>query len=167
MNRRFRFRLERLRRVRAIEERVARASWSAAEREAAEAERALAEHRAAIEAARTADRREALDPRRVLVEQEVADGLVRGLLPRKETALTLRGQAARLAAAWRERESDRRALEELETRARSRHRSELERRENREMDETALLRSRLESDSSRARAQTEKGGSGRRPDAPR
>ena len=156
----FRFRLARLKRVRAIEERVARASWSAAEHDAAGAEAALERHRAAIEGARTVGGGTALDPRRALVDQQIVDGLVRGLLPRKEEALTLRGQARRLAAAWRERESDRRALEELETRARERHRAELQRLENREMDETALRRSRPESDSSRARPKTEEGGSG-------
>ena len=138
---RFEFRLARVKRVREIEERVARAAWSSAERTATEAEARCDAARERIADARRAPAGE-IDPTRILLGHRATDGLLQGLLRSKEAALTLRGQAARLGQAWQGREVDRRALEELETRARERHRVAREREEAKEMDETGIARSR-------------------------
>ncbi|MCZ6596398.1 MAG: hypothetical protein O7B99_02035 [Planctomycetota bacterium] len=152
MKRRFRFPLERLKRVRAIEERVARSVWARAESTAAEAEREQTLLRETLDGARAdvvrlagggtpRGRGVTLRPDEVIVHQRVVDSLLDALRVRQERALTLRSQASSLAAAWRERESDRRVLVELERRQRERHRRELERADGREMDEIASQRS--------------------------
>lgn len=141
---RFRFRLERLARLRALEERVARAAWGAAEQGAREAEaaadevrRTLAEGRAALglELARGP-----LEPRAVLAEQHVLVVLGRRLAQRRQDALTRRGQAERQAEAWRERRARSEALERLGARARAEHARTSERRAASEQDERALAR---------------------------
>lgn len=146
MRRRFAFALARLARVRELEEREARGRWAAAEREAAGAEAELGRRREALDRARGelgalrgAGR---LEPARVLAcERVLADheARVRAAL---ERARTLRLQADELRGAWRERERDRRALEELEARGRERHRVALRAAEAAELDEVAARRSR-------------------------
>ena len=163
----FRFRLDRLRRVRTIEERAARAAWATAERDARAAETALDEHRSVVDRAR-ADALSpiggTLDPRGAEIARGTIDGLLHGLLGRKEAMLTARGQASRLADAWRGREASRRALEELKKRHQARHRREEERIEAQAMDEVALARRKHpESDSSPARPAADEGGSGSLP----
>jgi len=147
MKRRFEFRLARLRRVREIDEQVARAVWTAAEAESREATALLEEAREAVHQAHEdlsgaldpgADPR--LDPRNVLTSLTTIEGMLEGVRRRRESALTLRHQADQLAETWREREVDRRALVELETRARERHRQELGRHEIAETDEQNLMR---------------------------
>lgn len=155
MKRRFEFRLARLRRIREIDEQVARAAWSEAENASRVATAELARARAAVE---DANRNLAgvpgeLQPGEVLLSLQVIEGLKRAVHARRELALTRQGQAKELADAWREREVDRRALEQLEERARVRHREELERADNAEIDEQNLMREirrrrRTESDSS-------------------
>jgi len=166
---RFRFRLERVKRVRAIEERVARAAWSEAERAARAAEQALAESRAAVEEARAGVAGSGagpLAPRSAETERRAVDALLRALARRKERALTARGQASRLADAWRARERDRRSLAELEERQRADQRIDDERRAARTMDEVALGRlRRRESDSSRRPPPTDEEAAGRRSQA--
>ena len=149
---RFRFKLERLKRVRAIEERAARAAWAEGERAAARAEEALEALRTEVRQARTAleqGRGRALDPSRAELGRGAVDGMLRALVGRREAALSTRGQASRLGEAWRARKADHRALEELETRHRERFRRDRERAETQAMDEVALTRQgRRESDSS-------------------
>ena len=147
MRRRFAFRLGRVRRVREIEERLARATWSQAEGEAAEAEMREADRRRERDRSRRELARELgprggerLDPARVLISERALANETRALALARERALTLRAQAERLAADWRDRERDRRALVELEERARARHRRELERWEGAQLDEAALAR---------------------------
>lgn len=123
---RFEFRLARLVRVRASEERLARAEWAAAERRAAEAEERRRSLQGEIAAARTelADelaRGQPLSPPRLGISHRALDGLVGALRSRTERALTLRAQADAEARFWRERRARHRALEELEQRARSLH----------------------------------------------
>lgn len=162
MKRRFEFRLDRLRRIREIDEQVARAVWTAAEAESREATTLLEKARGAVQDAREglsfsldpgADT--SLDPREVLLSLDAIQSMLEIVRERRESALTLRTQADRLAEDWQEREVGRRALVELEARARSHHRAERERQENAELDEQALMRevrrrSRRESDSSGA-----------------
>ena len=99
------------------------------------------------------DREPSLDPREVLLSLDSIQSMLENVRERRESALTLRAQADRLAEDWQEREVERRALVELEARARAQHRAELERQESAEMDEQALMREvrrrrRRESDSS-------------------
>ncbi len=156
----FRFRLERVKRVRTLEESVARAAWAQAERAAQRAELEVGHYRQAVEEARAqvAARTGALSPRDAEVERRAIDRLLAGLRARKERALTARGQASVLGNAWRVRERDRRALEELEQRARARALLEGERRAALAMDEIAMeRRRRLEADSSRGRQASDEG----------
>ena len=148
MKRRFAFSLGRLRRVRAIEERVARSIWARAERTAAEAERKRKRLREELDGARAELARlvdggagRGLRPDEVIVHHRAVDSLVGALRTCRERALTLRSQADSLATAWRERERDLRTLVELESRQRERHGRELERADGREMDEIASQRS--------------------------
>lgn len=166
---RFRFRLERVKRVRSIEERVARAAWSEAERAAREAEQALAAARAEVDLARAGVAGSAagrLAGSSAETERRAVDALLLFLARRKERALTARGQASRLADAWRARERDRRGLAELEERQRADRRLEDERRAGRIMDEVALGRlRRRESDSSRRPEAADEEAPGRRSQA--
>jgi flagellar biosynthesis chaperone FliJ len=159
VKRRFEFRLARLLRVRAIEEELARAALARAEAEARSA--AAVRERAAHELARGRSELVAdlatgtIRPARVLLAQRALGNLAVALRARLERERTLVGQASVLRAAWRARETDRRALVELESRAHRSHRAELERRENAALDEVAQRRARQvrrpgsESDSSR------------------
>ena len=149
MKRRFAFRLARVRRIRELHERVARGTWAAAERAAREAEetrdvtsREVAEARARVARELGASTQRPLNTRGVLLSQRVVDAQVARLAACLETARTARIRARHLMAAWRERETDRRALEELEERARERHDHELERADQAELDEYAVMRAR-------------------------
>ncbi len=143
---RFRFRLERLARVREVQEELARATWAGAEREAREGEEqadALAEALRAAQRELVAARR---DPRggaaRALVAERTLDTLAERLRSARERARTRRAQADRLRDAWRERERDVAALERLEERARERHQLEAGRAEALVADEAAARRDR-------------------------
>jgi len=140
MKRRFEFRLERVRAVRDMEERVARSERAQAEALARAAEASRDEARAVLEQSRAHLRSllaGALDPRAVLAAQRALDGELADLRRRIESARTLRMQAERMAVAHRERKSAARALEELRERARLRHGAELEKRDNAALDEVA------------------------------
>lgn len=140
MKRRFEFRLERVRRVRALEERVARAERAQAEGLARAAEERRDQARSVLERSRAHLRAllaGELDARRVLASQRVLDGELASLRRRVESARTLRTQAERMAALQRERSSAARALDELRTRARTRHAAELEKHDNSALDEVA------------------------------
>jgi len=140
MKRRFEFRLERVRSVRDLEERVARAERAQAEALGRAAETSRDEARAVLEESRAHLRSllaGALDPRQVLAAQRALDGELAQLRRRIESARTLRTQAERMAAAHREKKSAARALEELRERARRRHGAELEKQDNSALDEVA------------------------------
>jgi hypothetical protein len=140
MKRRFEFRLERVRAVRELEERVARAERAQAETLARAAEASRDEARAVLEQSRAHLRSllsGALEPREVLSAQRALDGELADLRRRIESARTQRMQAERAAAAHRERKSAARALEELCERARLRHGAELEKHDNAALDEVA------------------------------
>ena len=145
MKRRFDFRLERLLRVRAIEERVARAEWGQTET-LARAQEQLRDERARKLASSRQELAASMGPGSTLrpewmlqAEQALAAQVV-DLRHRHEDALTLRAQADTLGRVWQERERDRSVLEELEGRARTDHREELERWDNAQLDEQALMR---------------------------
>ena len=130
-----------MRRIRTIEERLARGEWGAAESAATEAERerehqtdALAASRRALVVAMEAG---TIDPKRALLEQRALDSQLLALTVADQNWLTRRAQAQALGEAWREREAKRRALDELAKRARARHSRDVQAADNAEMDEVA------------------------------
>lgn len=140
MKRRYDFRLERVRRVREMEERVARAERAQAEALARAAEASRDEARSVLEQSRAYLRSilsGALDPARVLASQRALDGELHELRRRVETARTLRTQAERVAGAHQARKSAVRALEELRERGRQRHLAALEKEDDAALDEVA------------------------------
>jgi len=145
MKRRFEFRLERVRHVRDLEERVARAERTRAEGAARAAEQRRDTARLDLERSRAVLRAlltGAPDPRTILRAQELLDGELNALRSRIEMARTLRMQAERLATHHGERRSAARALEELRARSRQRHLTAVERLDNVELDEIAQRRAR-------------------------
>lgn len=141
MKRRFEFRLERVRLVRALEERVARAERATAENLARAAEARADRARGALERSRAwlaEILRGRIDARSVLLSQRALDAELRALERSVETSRTLHAQAERLAGAHRSKKSAARALEELRERFLARHRATLEQVENRALDEAAL-----------------------------
>jgi flagellar FliJ protein len=141
---RFRFRLERVQRVRVIEEEVARAVLQAAEARAQEAESRARAAQAEIEAARTELRAllggGAVDPTAVLWRQQLLDGLRRRQDVARREAAQLERKAARERELWQLAAREREALERLEQRRRADHAVEAERRANLELDEIAGVR---------------------------
>lgn len=141
---RFRFELERLARVRRIQEEVERARWLEAEARARDAEGAL----------------ERLDHLRGGVQRELADAQAAATLAvpellcgqrelarlvelrrrGEERVRTLRFQAERQRAPWIERRREVGALERLEERRRRAWRAESEREQALALDEVALER---------------------------
>lgn len=149
MKRKFEFRLERVRRVRDIEERVARAERARAEglARAAESSRdqardVLAQSRASLQKILTGS----IDPRTVLSSQRVLDGELTELRRRVESARTLRIQAERIAGHHSARKSAARALEELAGRARERHAAAIQAHDGAIMDEVAQQRAGIEAE---------------------
>lgn len=145
MKRRFDFRLARLLKVRAIEERVARSEWSQFEvvaqaYESRRDQRASQLGRSRRGLAEGMRPGATLRPEWMLLAERALDSQVTDLVRTHEDALTRRAQADAMGSVWQERERDRRVLSELEERARLRHREELERWENHQLDEQALLR---------------------------
>ena len=151
MKRRFEFKLARLLRVRSIQEEEARGEWAGAEASANAAERAesaLAEHlRADREALSTglASASTGFSPATLLAQHAALDAQVRALATAGSRAQGLRRAADERARVWRERERERRALEELSQRERRRHLQALERAEEAERDELVRARLRRES----------------------
>lgn len=141
----FRFRLARVRKVRSIEEELARGDFLAAERSASLTESRLADIRAllgGVERDATRERSQGtLEPQRVLAAQAAMDDL-------RDSERTLRARAAqgRLEAedartSWKAARAKERSLGLLEERRRAEHSVEERWREQREIDEVALRRS--------------------------
>ena len=146
MAKRFRFPLERLARVRAIEERLARVVWANAEAAAREAEAAAESAREELKDSRAdlAKRtsKGPLEARTVMLQHAVMGGLGRHLKLKQEEFLSRRGQADRIGETWRTRRADSEALARLREKSRLAHVREEVRRETVELDEVALGRSR-------------------------
>jgi flagellar export protein FliJ len=141
---RFRFPLDRLARVRSIQERLAREAWQAAMADVRVAEAELDTAHAAVDAARDDLRRlgatGVVDVARVLIAQRELARLDRGVVRFRERVVTLRERADRLRPAWQERRRDVAGLERLEEHARDAWIVEERRREARAMDEVAEMR---------------------------
>jgi flagellar biosynthesis chaperone FliJ len=141
MQRKFNFRLARVLRIREIEERVARAEWGAAQADLNRAQ-AKREERSQTLASSRQDMAlgrlgGALAPGRTLLDERALDAQVFGLTNAMEHVHSKRVSANQMELAWRKREQDRKALLELEDRARDAHRVEQETGDNLEMDEQA------------------------------
>jgi hypothetical protein len=155
VKRRFDFRLERVRRVRAIEEGVARAERARAEALARAAEASRDQARSVLEESRAWLRSiltGALDARRVLSSQRALDGELSSLRRRVESARTQRVQAERMAGLHRERKSAASALEELRERHRRRHEAGLAAADEAALDEAAQRRAEAQRRGERARS---------------
>jgi len=149
VNRRFAFRLARVRRIRELEERLARSEWGEAQAEANQAASQRDQMRADLNAAREELRsllgpvsdgetpKPPLDPQAVALSHELLDQQASHVRRADERTLTLQGQADRLAAAWKKRDTRRQALERLEERDQKTHFRELEREDAKEQDERA------------------------------
>jgi hypothetical protein len=140
MKRRFEFRLERLVRVRALEESVARAERARAENEARAAEaRAdelrtrLAQDQAFVRTALT----DSTPAARLLGAHRALDATAVQLRARAESARLSRQAAERAAAEHHQRKTAARALDELRTRALGEHAAELAKEEQALLDEVA------------------------------
>jgi len=142
MKRRFEFRLERLRRVRALEEHVARAERARTEAEAHGAEaraEAVRTHLASDRAwVRTRLEESALAP--LSAARRTLDTTAQLLSRRIAAAQAARQVAARAAEEHRTRKIAARALDELRQRARLQHLAGLAQDEQAQMDEIALRR---------------------------
>jgi flagellar export protein FliJ len=140
---RLRWSLERVRRVRELQEEVARAAWAEAQRSA----RAAEERADALRAARDAARDELgcapgrrIDAARAVQARDAVDRASRAVRSARERARTLAFQAARLRTPWEERRRDVRGLDELRARATETHRREARRAESAQLDEFAQHR---------------------------
>jgi len=162
MKRRFEFRLERLRRVRALEEHVARAERARNESEARVAEARAEEVRARL-AQDHAWVRERLGESALAslpAAHRSLDSTARTLSRRLETARARRASAERSAEEHRARKIAARALDELRSKAHHQHQTLLSQVEQAQLDEVALRRSgasrgKAEGDSSRPRLATD------------
>ncbi|TDJ71856.1 MAG: hypothetical protein E2O39_07605 [Planctomycetota bacterium] len=155
----FRFRLDRVLRVREVEEETARAAWLVVE-QAARAAETRAE-------ARAHDRGEAfselaremaecsLAPAVMLVRHAVLDRLARAESEERERALTLRRQADQARGPWQDRRREVLGLTRLRTVAKSRYADAALAKEIAEMDEVALMRAASRRRASRRRAEHE------------
>lgn len=140
---RFQWPLERVHRVREIQEEVARAAWA----EAAQRARAAEEHVDALRAARDEARAklmavpgERFDPAQAALDRDLVDRASRAISHARERAKTLAFQAERLRRPWEERRRDVRGLEKLREKASTHHRRDARRSEADELDEIAQQR---------------------------
>lgn len=140
----FKFRLARLAHVRALQERVARERWLAADELARGAETKAERARDELTRARDELRQEQSAPTLALERVLAGARLVETFRERRRAAVeharTLRFQADELRRPWSERRQEVRGLERLESRDGEAHRKDELVRESRELDEVASMR---------------------------
>ncbi len=140
----FRFPLERVLRVRALEEESARARWSEAEGAARGAE----SHVQLLRSELVKGRRQlgelrasgAVHANELLAAEHAIGSIERKLTAAHERALTLRFQAEEWREAWREKQVEHEALERLRDRQRTEHAEEENAAESQRLDEVASVR---------------------------
>jgi flagellar biosynthesis chaperone FliJ len=141
-----RTRLERVERVRSVEEELARVRYSAAEADARTAEELADERRAAIaeaiDALRGLQGTPSLQPLQVIAALGCVDRARDMWRSAHERALTLRFQAEEARTAWLERLKDKKGVSRLVERVETHARNEAERDAAQDMDETAARRAR-------------------------
>jgi flagellar export protein FliJ len=140
----FRFRLAKLRRVRALQEDAARVAWAEAVALARVAEQAAAQRAEELESARRFLARERASrttrPALLLAYEQALWSNEAAARRARERAVTLSGQADRLRTPYEQRRSDRKALDNLHDREREEHEGELRRREQLALDEIVSAR---------------------------
>lgn len=143
----FKFRLERLLSVRRLEEHVAQGFYlelrSHAQRAEAEHEKGLAEARQIQGQLAELTNPGSLDPHAVLQAHRCVESMHAANARRRQQLHTLKQQAEQARGPWQEARAAVRALETLREREVERFRAEQEKRDNRELDETAARRARL------------------------
>ena len=141
-------------RLRRIAERQARGAWGTAEGDARTAaqgrDKAIGDVLAGLAESRDSRSRATLDPAEILAAENALDGLRQLLAIRRARAVALQVEAENARETWRAANADVEGLERLEERDRERHRSELEREEQRELDERAISRFPLKRSAKRA-----------------
>ena len=144
MKRRFQFRLARLMRVRELAEREARGTWGVAEGQAREAELELERRVANMGSARNelaaARRQGRLNPGELLALEKTLGNHELGIQITRERLRERRAKADELRRAWRDRQREHAALENLEERQREEHRMALDAHESAQLDEVASRR---------------------------
>lgn len=138
------FRLQRVKRVRAVEEELERARFGEAEKIARDAEenaeRARASVTAAVDDLRGLQGSPQLAPASVMAALILVDEARVALRAAEQRARTLRTEAEARRVAWVARVNDLEGLDRLETRSRETHQREEERLATLAMDETASQR---------------------------
>ncbi|MDZ4774732.1 MAG: hypothetical protein SGI72_16530 [Planctomycetota bacterium] len=141
---RYVFGLQRVKRVRGVEEELAKAQFAAAEMVAREAETRAQERKLAIEIAiddlRGLQGSPRLAPTSVMVALEMVDDARRVWFEAEESARGLRARAEEQRRAWQARKRDLDGLARLDEHARADWMLERDRDEARELDETASQR---------------------------
>jgi flagellar export protein FliJ len=152
---RFRFALERVLRVRHIEQDLARIAWSDAEREARAAREVVAGVAARIEAEQVAlcveQRAGRWNAGAMLLRFECLDRLRRSLVDAARVVSERETVAERARIEWNARRSDERGIEKLEHRRRAAHDLEALHSENAFIDEQASMRAARQHSASAAR----------------
>jgi flagellar export protein FliJ len=142
----FRFRLDRVRNVRAIEEEVSRGRWQEAEalarRARDEAERSQSEIRSACAELAALVGGGPVEPAQVLWRQGILNHLRQRLEGANARANELEREAEARRAAWQEKKQGVEGLSRLEERQGAEHAIEEERRANAGLDEVAQRRAR-------------------------
>jgi flagellar export protein FliJ len=141
---RYEFGLQRVKRVRGVEEDMAKAEFGTAEAAARTAEARAAECHAAVERAiddlRGLQGSPRLAPSSVIVALGLVDDARRSWFDAEELANVARARAEELRRAWQARKRDLDGLERLDDRARAEWTLEREREEAHAIDETAIQR---------------------------
>jgi flagellar export protein FliJ len=145
--RRFEFKLQRLARVRKVQEDLARAAWQAAESVVREAEHRLEAAEASVGESLEDLRRLQSSPELVAARLVQAQEVVARLAERRDAIARqlpgLRAEADRLREPWQALRTELEGLARLEEKARDRHRAEALRAEAAETDQVAMERARL------------------------
>ncbi|MBL8858681.1 MAG: hypothetical protein JNL28_09265 [Planctomycetes bacterium] len=140
----YKFKLQRVKRVRAIEEEIARAAFAAAEFAARAAEARADERKAdiarAIDDLRGLQAAPTLAPATVISSLGLVDDARRAWFDASEAARELRTKAEELRVAWQGRKRDVDGLDRLDEHARAAYFIERERDEARAIDDNASQR---------------------------
>lgn len=142
----YQFKLERLARVRTVQEEFARAKWQAAEQvvriaEAREREIELSIERSNDELGR-AQALPHINPGHILQARQAMEFLERQLAAQKDNTKLARIEANKLKAPWQVVRTEVEGLKRLDQKARDTHRIEREREEAKQSDEVAMDRAR-------------------------
>ncbi len=141
----FQFKLERLARVREVQEEIALAKWQTAERQAREAQERVDRAAQAIftstDELRLIQASSNIDPRQVLQAREAIEHMVNRRVALVRVAESLRVEAQKVREPWQNLRTELEGLKRLEEKERAKFRIESEREEAKQIDEQAMDRS--------------------------